>query len=79
MLEGPLMSDKLKPCPFCGSEDVELRDGCLFNGAVHCNTCSADVVFAAVKSLSQGGDSWKENCIAGWNRRAEVKGDADAD
>lgn len=35
---------ELKPCPFCGSTDVELRAGVLFNGAVHCNTCTADVV-----------------------------------
>ena len=32
------MSEKLKPCPFCGSEDVELkRYGKLFG--VECNHC----------------------------------------
>lgn len=41
------MSEKLKPCPFCGSKNVELRTGMVFNGAVHCNDCTADVVFDA--------------------------------
>lgn len=64
------MSD-LKPCPFCGSENVELRSGVMFNGAVHCNNCSADVVFDAVKLVIEEDADWKTAVTNGWNRRTE--------
>ena len=67
------MSDLL-PCPFCGSTEVELRKGMLFNGAVHCNCCSADVVFDAVRLLNEDGiyeeTPWREAVTKGWNHRA---------
>lgn len=72
------MHEKLKPCPFCGSENVELRAGALFNGAVHCNDCTADVVFDAVRLTLSGDDNWRDAVIEGWNRRAEVKDDGTA-
>ncbi len=59
---------KLKPCPFCGSEDVELRDGIAFAGAVYCKRCTADVVFHAGKHLFNDCD-WKETTTDAWNRR----------
>jgi hypothetical protein len=62
---------ELKPCPFCGSTDVELRAGVLFNGAVHCNTCTADVVFDAVRMIAQGDYDWETAVTGGWNRRTE--------
>lgn len=62
---------ELKPCPFCGSKDIELRSGMLFNGAVHCNGCSADVVFDAVKLVANGDSDWKSAVINGWNRRVK--------
>ena len=65
------MSD-LKPCPFCGSTNVELRAGIMFNGAVHCNDCSADVVFNAVKLIAEGNCDWITAVTNGWNRRAET-------
>ena len=68
-----MMPDKLKSCPFCGSEDVELRAGALFNGAVHCNNCSADVVFDAVRMIAEGDYDWKTAVTNGWNIRAEIK------
>ena len=60
---------KLKPCPFCGSHDVELRRGFAFNGAVHCNNCTADVVFDAVGLVIHGNDNWQKACADGWNKR----------
>lgn len=63
---------ELKSCPFCGSKDVELRNGILFNGAIHCNTCSADVVFDAARLILTDDCDWKGAVIAGWNRRAEA-------
>ena len=63
------MNDKLKPCPFCGSGDVELRAGIVMNGAVHCNNCTADVVFSAVELVKNGDRDWQTAVTNGWNRR----------
>lgn len=62
---------ELKPCPFCGSTDVELRHGMVFNGAVHCRNCTADVVFDAVKLIREGDENWQDAVTKGWNRRVE--------
>lgn len=59
--------NELKPCPFCGSRDVELRKGAILNGAVHCKNCTADVVFNA--SWLLGDYNWKRILTDGWNRR----------
>lgn len=60
----------LKPCPFCGSENVELRDGIMFNGAVHCNNCTADVIFYAVNLVvEETKKTWQEVMTENWNRR----------
>ena len=66
------MSFDLKPCPFCGSTNVELRKGMIWNGAVHCNDCSADVVFEAVELIAKGDYDWQTAVTDGWNRRAET-------
>lgn len=61
----------LKPCPFCGSGDVELRPGIMFNGAVHCNSCTADVAFSAVELIvGKVERPWQEEIAESWNRRA---------
>ena len=60
---------ELKACPFCGSDNVELRKGVLYNGAVHCNNCTADVVFEAVELIRDGNYDWKTAVTEGWNRR----------
>jgi transcription elongation factor Elf1 len=62
---------ELKPCPFCGGKDVELRAGVMFNGAVHCNNCSADVVFDAVRMIAEGDYDWQSAVTDGWNRRVK--------
>lgn len=70
--------EKLKNCPFCGSDNVELRAGVMFNGAVHCNNCSADVVFDAVRLIKDGDYDWQTAVTKGWNNRADClteKGD----
>lgn len=59
------MGEKLKPCPFCGSRDVDVFDaagepyGCS-QPYVHCNNCCAD---------SKMCDSL-DKAVAAWNRRA---------
>ena len=62
--------ENLRSCPFCGSDDVVLRPGVCFNGAVHCNGCTADVVFKAVQLFDEGGD-WMQVVTDGWNRRKQ--------
>ena len=62
---------KLESCPFCGSDNVQLRSGIMFNGAVHCNNCTADVVFEAVDMIAKGEYDWQTVVTNGWNRRAE--------
>lgn len=63
---------ELKPCPFCGSENVELRKGIMYNGAVHCNDCGADVIFEGVTLYcEETGDTWQEAETVRWNRRAD--------
>ena len=60
----------LKPCPFCGSDNVVYREGMIFNGAIHCLTCTADVVFDAVRMIRDADYDWKSAVRMGWNRRA---------
>ena len=71
---------ELKPCPFCGSNDVdhtfdartEYVDEKHF---VHCRNCGADGPSAR---RAWNGESWDEihaRVVDVWNRRAEVKGD----
>lgn len=60
------MSDKLKPCPFCGglAEIVEIDEGENAGGScVCCTTClaSSNVDFG-----------FKENFISNWNRRVQT-------
>jgi Lar family restriction alleviation protein len=52
---------EILPCPFCGSDDVEVIDA---NGyAVRCGTC-----------YGRGGSALiAEEAIASWNRRAEAQ------
>ena len=62
---------ELKPCPFCGSTDVELRAGAVFHGAVHCNACTADVVFDAMRMIEQGDYDCETAVTDSWNGRAD--------
>ena len=50
--------------------NVELRKGMFWNGAVHCNDCSADVVFVTVELIAKGDYDWQTAVTDGWNRRA---------
>jgi Lar family restriction alleviation protein len=64
------MTDELKPCPFCGSGDVEVCVGHHANtdAKVLCKTCEAE-------SSLFGADDWtgkdyRPEAIAAWNRRS---------
>ena len=61
------IADKLRPCPFCGSEDVEINSvtiGERESSYIFCNGCGAYVEF----EFSDHG--WEET-IELWNRRAK--------
>lgn len=60
------MSDELKPCPFCGSDELSHGwsapgyDGSMSTGNVECHNCNA-LIYTA------GGEA---EAIAAWNKRA---------
>ena len=66
------MSEELKPCPFCGSENCETRTVFytvkLSRNWVTCHICGAHGPVEPTKKQAQ----------QSWNRRAEVKGDGTA-
>jgi len=53
------MSEALKPCPFCGSDDVTAGFGVKY---AECNTCDAFGPTAA----------YPDNAIGAWNTRAAL-------
>lgn len=61
---GEVMSKKLKPCPFCGSDDVicDMFEDVYF---VECWDCCAKV--ESYNGL--------EDAVAGWNARANKEGE----
>lgn len=75
---------ELKPCPFCGSENVEhyfdtQTEYLSEKHFGHCRKCGAN---GPNVWRARNGESWDEihaRVVDAWNRRAEVKGDADAD
>lgn len=62
------MSQKLKPCPFCGSDEIRRED--FMSGGelitLRCLNCGAIGPIAYTPGAA----------FVKWNRRAEVKGDA---
>ena len=54
-----IMTEKLKPCPFCGSEARLMRNQTAFY--ILCCECSAQSLW----------DIHKEQAIEAWNRRAD--------
>lgn len=70
------MSDQLKPCPFCGGRAffniVPAHDHNLGGHVMHVG----ESVFIECSGCTCTMSAWtKEQGIAAWNHRAEVKGD----
>lgn len=65
----------LKPCPFCGSLDLE--DCCIY---VKCNQCLAEGPKMNEGRFDDHAD-WTdhENAIKAWNKRSKGKKDASTD
>ena len=57
------MTEKLKPCPFCGSDDLEIRN----RHYVECLNCET---FGPAPDKPMA--SWRtDNAVEAWNRRAK--------
>ena len=64
------MTEQLKPCPFCGGENVKVFGPVGWNreyGISH----SCRLFYNGAQELAQGFRS-AQDAIAAWNRRAEV-------
>ena len=60
---------KLKPCPFCGSDDVQINKGAMWGHAVHCNHCGADVIFWGLLHCDNPNYDYSDELASNWNRR----------
>ena len=71
-LEEKTMSEKLKPCPFCGGkahiEDISEPDDMGPIWMILCKKCGASASFGM-----DGCDATKVEAVDSWNRRAEMK------
>lgn len=72
------MPTDLKPCPFCGSPDVEScpegerRDGRpWFVYYVHCNICDCDGPYVGTDGRNASPGAARDASIDLWNRRVE--------
>ena len=71
------MKTKLKPCPFCGSNDIEeyYGDVNITYGTVHqygsidCNQCGANVDRSAYGNDAV--DTLSKRLVEAWNKRVE--------
>ena len=69
------MANKLKPCPFCGGENIKLKKERVFDAN---DRLTGDYFYRYECQFcgSWGGGGYTDMAaIEKWNRRAEVKGD----
>ena len=65
------MSEKLKPCPFCGGENIEIVDGYLGLFAAQCNGNGRKLNDFCCTSI--WGYETKEEATAAWNMRPDIR------
>ncbi len=63
------MTDKLKPCPFCGGEADFIQDNVLGIYAVWCKECKCKTPYQF--DFGAGLEVSKRKAVEVWNRRAE--------
>jgi len=65
------MTEKLKPCPFCGGRATLVRDIDFVPSGVVCTTCHSKTVFYRVKmEKRETFGSVIDRITEAWNRRA---------
>lgn len=74
------MTEKLKPCPFCGTEVKLRKETMWFNShgykgyykyTVGCRECGCGIAMRATDTLFRTDSEAKRNAIKAWNRRAK--------
>lgn len=71
------MTDKLKPCPFCGSDYVAMSKGAhwvapKYFGRIRVVGCGSCGVFGSVfNTLAMSEERAEQMAIESWNRRAD--------
>ena len=72
-----IMSEKLKPCPFCGSEDLEFRfqrfHENIYDEAICLIICHECAVNAGYLFYYDDDAMIKETAVELWNTRAEAQ------
>ena len=66
------MTEKMKPCPFCGSEDISIETESDVMGKIaraHCEICGATASGIGVMSRPDSDADLHPTAIAAWNRR----------
>ena len=67
------MTEKMKPCPFCGSEDISIETESDVMGKIaraHCEICGATASGIGVMSRPDSDADLHPTAIAAWNRRS---------
>ena len=74
------MSEKLKPCPFCGSEVIVEKTplwhgshgyhGC-YEFKIECHECGCRIDLRENNTIYNDEKTARENAIEAWNRRAD--------
>lgn len=64
----------IKPCPFCGCQNISIVAGSTFRWrAAQCNNCGAQCGEVRIETSGPGADEWdskaRELAIAEWNKR----------
>ena len=74
----------LKFCPFCGNEDIRLRNRCevwqgqeLYTTIVFCNHCSGQVEKLAFLDRGESPEGAEMEAVCIWNHRRTPKGFAE--
>ena len=64
-----MTEELLKPCPFCGSSDVDVRET-IADALVACNICSCRTGFVYLVDNEASNAARIRGAIAAWNTRA---------
>lgn len=64
-----LSEQEIKPCPFCGCDNIELKQHCRNGWHIKCKRC---LIGLKQKTLRYSMDWLRQKMIEGWNERTAV-------